>query len=219
MATTYNRATLSTFFQTGDVPAGSDYENLIYSQVNIVDTSAQAMAGSLQSTEFIASRISAGNGNFTGNLTVAGTISAASISLVDVTVSGLVATNILTTTLSATSVNTSTVSAATLYPVNPIIISPVTIAASGSTIGTANVLTAFNTRLTAVTDSTATGIALLANKAGLVQYLYNETTVSANLYPCVGGQINALASSAPFGLAGSTMYTIFHTKASGYAVK
>lgn len=214
MPTTYNRATLSTFFQTADVPNGTDYENLIYSQINVVDTSAQAMAGPLSTTELVAARVSAGNLNVTGILSAA-TFSITSLSLSDISVSGNV---------SATSVNTSTVSAVSVYagtvfPTNPSIIPPVTIAASGTTIGTANLLTSFNTLLTSVTDSTATGVALQANKTGLVQYLYNQTTTSANLYPCVGGQINVLASGVPFPLAGSTMYTIFHTKASGYAVK
>lgn len=214
MTTTYNRATLSTFFQTGDVPSGADYENMIYSQINIVDTSAQQMAGSLQATELIAPRVSAGALNVTGIFSAA-TLSVTNLSLSDITVSG----NVSAATANIATVSATSVYATQFFPTNPSVIAPVTIAASGTAIGTANQLTSFNTLLTSVTDSTATGIILQANKTGLVQYIYNQTTVSANLYPCVGGQINVLASGAPFPLAGSTMYTIFHTKASGYAVK
>lgn len=59
--TTYNKSTLATFFQTNDVPTGSDYANLIDSQVNIAETASQSMAGPLTTTELIAPRVSATN--------------------------------------------------------------------------------------------------------------------------------------------------------------
>lgn len=59
--TTYNKATLKTFFQTNDIPDGSDYANLIDSQVNIVETSVQSMGGPLFTPELITNRVSASN--------------------------------------------------------------------------------------------------------------------------------------------------------------
>lgn len=213
--TTYNKSSLAAFFQTGDVPDGTDYANLIDSQINVVETSAQSMAGPLVTTEVITPRVSAATVNITGTLTVGGQFSAANFN----------AGNISTGTVSAASVfadNVSvsaTVSANNLYVAGEFIRPVVTIAASGTTLATANIVSAANTRLITVSDGTATGLKLMANKTGLVQLLYNETATSANLYPCVGGQINVLASGAPFALSGSTLYTILHTKASGYAVK
>lgn len=207
--TNYSKSTLQTFFQTGDVPTGTDYANLIDSQVNIVETSVQAMGGALSTTELITPRVSAAIVNVTGTLTI-GTFST---------------TNLSVTTASAVSVYTDNLSVSAAVSANNVwvngnFIRPVvTIAASGTTLGTANILTGQINRLTSVTDSTATGVGLQANKTGWVQYLYNETTASANLWPCTGGQINVLASGAAFALAGSTLYTIVHTKASGYAVK
>lgn len=64
--TTYNKSTLATFFQTNDVPTGQDYANLIDSQVNLVETSIQSMAGPLACTELITPRVSATNVAFGG---------------------------------------------------------------------------------------------------------------------------------------------------------
>lgn len=68
--TTYNQATLATFFQTGDVPTGQDYANLIDSCLNIVDTNPQSIAGPINPTELITARVSAGNIIATGTLSV-----------------------------------------------------------------------------------------------------------------------------------------------------
>lgn len=220
--TTYSKSTLATFFQTGDVPDGADYSNLIDSQVNIVETSVQAMGGALQTPELITPRVSAGNVNVTGTLTVTGTYSAATVNAATLNAGAVSAGTINATgTLAVAGVTTlaANTSAQAMWVDGNFIRPVVTIVASGTTIGTANLLTGQISRLITVSDGTATGVALQANKTGLTQYLYNETATSANLYPCVGGQINVLASSAPFALAGSTLYTIVHTKASGYAVK
>jgi hypothetical protein len=70
--TTYNKNTLKTFFQTNDVPDGNDYANLIDSQINIVETASQSMAGPLVTTELVTPRVSATAGIFSS-------VSAASI--------------------------------------------------------------------------------------------------------------------------------------------
>lgn len=208
--TTYNRATLKTFFETGDVPTGTDYANLIDSCANIVDTGTQTFGGALNPTELVTARVSAGNVNILSTLVVAGQTSAAGITATIVSAD--------TGTIDNLSVSAST-SANNMWVAGNIIRPVVTIAASGTTLGGANILQGQINRLTAVTDGTATGVGLKSNLTGLVQYLYNETATSANLWPCAGGQINVLASGAAFALAGSTLYTIVHTKASGYAVK
>lgn len=73
--TTYDKQTLKTYFQTGDVPTGADYGNLIDSQVNVAETSAQSMLGKLIVPEVIASRVSC------GNIAVTGTFSAATFNV------------------------------------------------------------------------------------------------------------------------------------------
>lgn len=220
MPTTYNKSSLAAFFQTGDKPQGTDYENLIYSQVNIVETALQAMGGPLSATELIAPRVSATNiaanaiaattsGSFgelnTTVLNAAGTINTTSITATTSGTFGVIAA----TSANLTNANVSAMRSQVL-----------TIVASGTTLGTANLLTTSRkTLLTSVTDGTATGVGLLSNQTGLEQYLINDTAVSANLWPCTGGQINALASGAAFALAAHTMYTVIHIKASGYTVK
>lgn len=214
--TTYSKSSLKTFFQQGDIPTGTDYANFIDSQVNIVETDLQSMGGPLQATELIASRVSAGNANFTGtvsavslnafNLTVSNIINAASASYQDMTI-----TNSLSVVgqTSATNINIS----------GELIRTVTNYVAAGTAQATATVISAGLATLTGASDGQTTGYRLMANKTGLVQQIFNQNTVSANLWPCTGGQINVLASNAAFGMTASTMYTVFHTKASGYAVK
>jgi len=77
--TTRNESALALLFQQGDVPSGTDYANLIDSQVNVAETSAQTMQGPLITSELIAPQVSATNGTFTGTMRIGGTTSAADI--------------------------------------------------------------------------------------------------------------------------------------------
>lgn len=206
--TTYNKASLKTFFETNDVPSGTDYANLIDSQVNIVETAEQVMGGALNVPELITARVSAANVNVTGTLAVAGIFSAAN----------LIANSVTTSALVATAVNATTVSAATVYSTNGVVNSTGIVSAAGTTQGAAAVLTNVINRGKGIADGTTTGFTPLANRAGLVQYLFNEG-VSANLWPPTGGTINGLAVNAAFPLAASAAFTIFHITASAYGVK
>lgn len=212
--TTYNKETLSTFFITGAVPQGSDFANLINSQVNIVETSAQQMAGPLGTTELIASRISAGNTNITGMMTIAGQTSAAGINC-----SVLSAATINTGVIVATSViATGTVSAQSLFASTKIINSIAIISAAGTAQATSSLCSASICRLAGVVDGQTTGFSLMGNRAGWNQKIYGAN-LSANLYPPVGGTINALGANAAFSLAVNTLYDVVAITNSAYAVK
>lgn len=114
--------------------------------------------------------------------------------------------------------NFTTVSASNEYITT--LIQPVAIiTALGTTQAAAAPLTAVINRGQGVVDGQTTGFVLQANKAGFVQYLINETAVSANLWPPTGGKINNGAGNAVFVLAANTSYTIFHYAASAYGVK
>lgn len=216
--TTYSKQTLATFFQDGDIPTGTDYANLIDSQVNIVETSAQSMGGALIATEFIAPRVSATNVNVTGTLTAAafsfvGSFSAATVN----------ATTVNTTTLTATgdvSAATGTVYASALRTSNGTFEGvPLIVSAAGTTQATATPLTASICRLQGATNGSTTGFVLPANKAGWIQYLANECTVSANLWPPSGGNINALGANTVFPMVANTPYIVIHSQNSAYSVK
>lgn len=204
--TNYNKATLITFFQQGDVPSGTDYANFINSCVNMVETSEQDMAGALGVTELIASRVSAGNINCTGILStstfsLSGTLNAASVSANgDITSLGRV-----------------TASAATLT--NGVIQSVGIVSAAGITQGTAAMLTNVINNGQGTSDGVTTGFAIPANRTGLTQYLVHKGAVSGNLWPPIGGIINSLSTNAPFPLVAGTSYTIMHIAASAYGVK
>jgi hypothetical protein len=258
--TTYNKATLKTFFQTNDVPDGNDYANLIDSQVNLVETAVQEMAGPLSCTELITARVSATNVALAGDTTFTGSFTGTAINkniafnaiptsagdllglamvpsigirltagLITFTVSGGgIGTNgtITCDSLSARNFiaasamrSNTTVSAVRIHSNEGYISSPVIVSAAGTALATATICSAGVNIVRGVNDGTTTGVGLMANKLGLVQYIINETAVSANLWPCTGGQINALGSGAAFPLAANTQYTVIHTRASGYSVK
>lgn len=174
------------------------------------------MGGPLSTPELISPRISAANINVTGTLTIAnfsitnasfsGTVSAGSINA-----AGNIFGGSLTTT-GDVSANTGTVFASAVRG------SFLVVSAAGTTQATGASLTAQMSRLKGVVDGTTTGFVILANRIGWQQTVYNDS-VSANLWPCVGGAINALTSNAAFAMAANTQYIISHIGASAYAVK
>lgn len=236
--TTYNKATLKTFFETGDVPSGTDYANLIDSYVNIVETTTQVMAGALNPTELITARVSAANGNITGILSAAtlavDSISTPSITASAASITGTVSAAGLNVTGNISAVNglvtasaasftadvsaNGTIYASAMRSVNGFIGGTGIVSAAGTAQATAASLTFMVNRGKGVADGTTTGFTPLANRAGLTQYLFNEG-VSANLWPPTGGTINGLPVNAAFSLAASAMVTIVHLTASAYAVK
>lgn len=252
--TTYNKTTLKTFFETADIPTGTDFANFIDSCVNLAETAEQTMLGALNPTELVTARVSAGTGVFTGTMTITGNTSVAGNVIIDgttsaknifasaasfigtvsanklfsdtINASGASFTGLSATTVSAQSINVSTdVSAATgtvyasaVRSTNGVLSSTGIVSAAGTTQGAAAVLTNIINRGKGIADGSTTGFTPLANRAGLVQYLFNEGP-SANLWPPTGGTINGLAANAAFALAASASYTIFHISASSYGVK
>ena len=251
--TTYNKTTLKTFFEQGDIPTGTNYADLIDSNVNLVETAIQTMAGPLSTTELITPRVSASNAvfggaNFAINVTDGLNVSADSCTFdvlgtvnFDVgnfTVFTSGATGILLEDAFGSSLTIDNADAQ-LLAIDQLIIqgsaveiystadiqlqaplrytAPVIISAAGTAQTTAALLTSTINRGKGVVDGTTTGFRPPANRAGLVQYLYNEGA-SANLWPPTGGTINGLAANAVFPLAASAAYTILHLTASAYAV-
>jgi hypothetical protein len=215
--TTLNKATLTASFEQGDVPQGTDYANLIDSQVNVAETSVQAMAGPLATTELITPRVSA------TNLNVTGILSANTLSFSNLTATTLTATSIGAATVSATTVNTAIVSADTIFASaasfqGGVVYGTGIVSAAGTAQGTAATLSFPINTLRGVTDGAATGFTPPQNRTGLVQYILNDGP-SANLWPPVGGRINGLAANAVFPLAASTAYTVVHFTASAMTVK
>lgn len=202
MPTTYNKSTLSTFFAQGDIPQGTDYQNLIYSQVNLVETAEQDMAGPLYTTKLITPKVSAAALNITGAFNAA-VVSANSINA---------ATDVLA--------KSGTVYASAVNSTSGFQSTPVIISAAGTALATATQLTASINRVQGVTDAQNTGVKLLSGRLGWQQTVVNETAVSANLWPAGSDfKINALASGAAFGMLANTQYIVTYTQASAYAVK
>lgn len=214
MTTIYNKSGLTAFFAQGDIPQGSDYQNLIYSQVNIAETAEQDMAGSLSTTKLITPLVSAANINVTQSLTIENLI----VSSLDINGSMGVTLDLLIggdTSLSGALNVAGVASFDSIFGFGL----PTIISAAGTSQATSSVLPATAiVRLQGATDGAATGYKLIQNIANL-QYLYNENAVSANLWPNVGCKINGLSTNIPFGLVANTLYTVLQYSSSAYAVK
>lgn len=220
--TTYNRTSLKTFFETGDVPTGTNYADLIDSCLNLVDTDTQSIAGPINPTELVTPRVSATDVNVTGTL-MAVSFSPSSISTTTISAGIIYSDRVVVSAVSANRVNTSLVSADVVHASAARISSGVyqgvgIVSAAGSAQSTAAILTNIINRGKGVVDGQTTGFTPPSNRTGLVQYLFNEGA-SANLWPPAGGTINGLAVNAAFPLAASAMVTIVHLTASAMAVK
>lgn len=210
--TILNKSALTLLFEQGDVPSGTNYADLIASQVNLGETTNQSMAGALTTTELVTPRVSAADVNVTGTLSVA-TFSAATLNA-----NTLTATNVSAQALFATTVSADAIYASAARVVGGLYSGVGVVSAAGTTQGAAAILTNVVNRGKGVADGVTTGFAPPGNRAGWVQYLYNEGP-SANLWPPTGGTINGLAANAAFPLAASAMVTIVHLTASAMAVK
>lgn len=219
--TTFNKATLKAFFETGDVPLGQQYSDLIDSCINIVDTSAQSIVSPISVGELITPRVSAVNGSFTGVVSALGLI-AQQVAITDfLSVTG--ATSMAVVSASRLNVSTDVSADGSIYAsavrsINGMFDTVGIVSAAGTAQATGAPLVFATNRGKGVVDGSTTGFTLQANRTGLTQYLFNDA-VSANLWPPSGGAINGLANNAAFALAASTLYTIKHITASAYAVK
>lgn len=76
-----DRATLKAEFETGDVPDGTDYGNLIDSFISITDTSAQAVASpiSFAGSAAFTSTVTAATARVLGGINVSGAVTAGSV--------------------------------------------------------------------------------------------------------------------------------------------
>lgn len=220
---TANKNTLTGLFQQGDVPSGADFANLIDSQVNVAETSVQSMLGALNPTELITPRVSAATIVATGTITANGDVNGDSFVGQGVAVTSASTDSLVVDTIRGRYSNSITVSGDTTF-LSEVGCSALTqavgsVSASGTTLGTAATLLYTINIGTGIVDGNATGFLLPSSiGGGRVQYIYNGNA-SANLWPCQGGQINALSSGAAFSLAANTPYTIIHIRSSGYAVK
>lgn len=216
--TTYNKTTLKTFFENGDIPTGQNYSDFIDSQVNLVDTEEQDMAGNLYTPKLITAKISALNANFTGVVSAA-TLNGNAIMGTTGSFSSTVSANALNV---ATDVSAAqgTVYASAIRTTSGVFKTVAIISAAGTTQATAALITGQINRLQGVTDGSLTGFILGSPQIGLTGVmLINETAASANLWPAVGCAINGNTANTVFGMLAHTTYEVVHTYVSGYGVK
>jgi hypothetical protein len=209
--TTYNKTSLKTYFETNDIPSGDDYANLIDSNLNLVETSQQSMAGPLYTTELTTPKVSASSVTISSNLSAIGNIYCYDLisNYLETGNSYIYNLTVYTSAL----IENLTVSAGINFS------SPKIVSAAGTSQATAANITSIITIGQGSTDGSNTGFVLPSPSIGKMQYFIHEGAVSANLWPSSGCTINGLSANAAYALAANTMYTIIHKTASAYAVK
>lgn len=188
-----DRTTLVQAFQNGDRPQGSDYEDLIDSNLNLADTSVQTVQGLVV---------------FSGGFSAA-TITGANLALTgSVTADTIFATSLNATTVSAQSANLGavTLSALTIPPTSGLTVAgPVfwttfgpnssvdsSVACTGTTQSSAKLLGAYFNVLKTVVTAATDAVRLFGFHPGALFTVVNDTTQSAQLFPPSGAQFDAV---------------------------
>lgn len=241
------RTSVKTYFTTGSRPTQSQFGDFIDSALFLAETTSQTIVGSIivSGTTYAAGGFQSTTGSFSGlvsagSLNVQGAISAGSMNLtgnisaasINTTGDILAATGRITASAATVSnqINAGNIQVTGIVSADAVHCSAVRsdngvrftnniVSAAGTTQGTAALLTAPVCRVQGVTDGAATGVLLAANRGGVPSYVINQTALSANLWPPVGGTINALGANAAFGMLANTLYTVIPIAASAYYVK
>lgn len=167
--TSVNRATLYTYFLTGNKPTQAQFANLVDSCLNLATTSAQAITadvsalGKLDVGGDLTVKASA-NTSLTGNLTVTGTTTLGAFSPSSVTTSAL---SVITSGLSNLTGNVN-------------VGGRITIAASATISGDLNVLTSARTTLTGPLIVSGSALASFSGNVGITGNLSVTSSAAAN---------------------------------------
>lgn len=164
-----DRSTLQSVFETGDVPDGTDYANLIDSFINLVETSAQSIASpvTFAGSAAFTSTTTAASISVLGTASVSGAVTAGSLSVLGA------ATVSATATFNGPVVAAGTVTADSMSVLGAMRVSAAT-SLNATTIG------GQLTVVTAQTTATASGGAGSTVPTTAVRYL--KVVVSGNTY-------------------------------------
>lgn len=192
--TAQTKAFLKTRFETGDIPTESDYIDLIDSFLLVGGT--QPLGGTVNVSGTFNFVDSAGSARVVLSNSVARFIQTVSANTINVAL------------VSAAQIVVSTVKATRLEVTDSYIRTFASVAAVGSTQGSASVIDAPLIRVTNASAGVIDGIRLPAGTGtGDERKIFNRSTDALKVYPESGAQINSLSPNAAYAISASAVQT------------
>lgn len=188
-------------FEQGDIPQGTDYEDLMDSYVNIAVSAEQVIDSNLKTTkEFVAATVSANTGNFT-NLT------ANAFNISTVSAASLIANVANIATVSADNINVS----------GNVIFGTLDVSAVATTQAGAVTLTG-TTSFIIFADGNNLAVKLPTSVRGRQQYVINASSTTIKIFPAVSGRFLVTAVNASLNIPADKTATIFHKGDERYGI-
>lgn len=227
-------------YEQGDIPQGTDYEDVFDSYVNVVTSAEQSIDSNLRTTkQLIADSVSANSANF--NTVSAGavtlnTLSLQSIGVVSVSATTVSATSIFANDAVITSIRGTTVSAGTLFAntgkittVSATSVYSDVVVASGLTLHTLDVSALATTQTSAVilgaptsfvifADGTDDSVKLPASERGRIQTVINAASTTIKIFPFTSGRFLGTAVNASLNIPADKMALVFHKGDDRYGI-
>lgn len=199
-------------FEQGDIPQGTDYEDLLDSYINVAVSAEQSIDSNLRTTkEIIADKVSA-NSISTSSISISGPFSIAVVSAVTVnsslyqgdrsTVSALAPT-----TVSADSINVS----------GKVIFGSFDISAVGTTQAAAITLNG-TTNFIIFANGNDQSVKLPVSERGREQKIINAASTTLKIFPSVSGRFLVTAVNASLNLPADKTALVFHKGDDRYGI-
>lgn len=196
-------AYLKARFEQGDIPQGTDYEDVFDSYLNVATSAVQTLTGGLYAPEFStplvsASVVRAGSINITG-----------SASYVHVEAQRLVA--------SAASI-TAAISAASGYFNNFYLAAAADVSAVATTQAGALTISA-PANFVIFADGNNNAVKLPASDRGKIQYVINASTTTIKIFPATSGRFLVTAVNASLNIPADKVATVIHKGDDRYGIQ
>jgi len=219
-------------FEQGDIPQGTDYEDLIDSFVNVAVSAEQSIDSNLRTTkQLIADSVSANSIRTSAltvnNLSFSGTFSAASIRTAIVSADFVYADNVIasgmrTTLVSANSIyaNTAalqTVSADSINVSGKVIFGSFDISALATTQAGAITLNG-TTNFVIFADGNNLAVKLPTSERGREQKIINAASTTLKIFPATSGRFLVTAVNASLNLPADKTALVFHKGDDRYGI-
>lgn len=190
-------AYLKARFEQGDVPNGTDYEDVFDSYINIVTSAEQSIDSNLRTTKkFIAATVSA-----TG-----------------LTTNTIQATAVSAGTLYSDTSKLTTVSAINFYTDSILQSASLDVSANSTTQALATTLTAGLSFITFANGGND-AVKLGTSQRGLTQFVVNAASTTLRIYPAVSGRFLVTAVNASLNIPADKCATIFHKGDDRYGIQ
>lgn len=219
---------LKAHFENGDIPVGTDYEDVFDSYLNIAQatSSEQQVFGPLKVPDLTATRVSAVAGFFTslqaaefGIQTVSATnINAVNLTATNGTFVSASTSNFSATLVSASTLNAVTVTAGTLYVASAQFLGASDVSAVGSTQASGFLLDAPISFVT-YADSGNISVRLPTSIRGKTQTVVNASTTTIRIFPAVSARFLVTAFNASLNIPADRVATVYHKGDDRYGIQ